>query len=87
MVLLGTYFILFLRGLDTAAKAKDQVGRLMAIGITAMFFVYFIVNIGMTLGHNACRWDTASLCQLWRDFSAQQLHSRRNSDKHQDEAI
>jgi rod shape determining protein RodA len=50
IVLLGTYFILFLRGLDTAAKAKDQVGRLMAIGITAMFFVYFIVNIGMTLG-------------------------------------
>jgi rod shape determining protein RodA len=50
IVLLGTYFILFLRGLDTAAKAKDQVGRFMAIGITAMFFVYFIVNIGMTLG-------------------------------------
>ena len=50
IVLMGTYFILFLRGLDTAAKAKDEVGRLMAIGITAMFFVYFIVNIGMTLG-------------------------------------
>lgn len=48
--LLGIYFILFLRGLDTAAKAKDQVGRLMALGITAMFFVYFVVNIGMTLG-------------------------------------
>ncbi|HMK60490.1 MAG TPA: rod shape-determining protein RodA [Dissulfurispiraceae bacterium] len=50
VVLLGAYFVLFLRGLDTAAKAKDQVGRLMAIGITAMFFVYFVVNIGMTLG-------------------------------------
>ncbi|HMK55259.1 MAG TPA: rod shape-determining protein RodA [Dissulfurispiraceae bacterium] len=50
LVLIGTYFILFLRGLDTAAKAKDQVGRLMAIGITAMFFIYFVVNIGMTLG-------------------------------------
>jgi rod shape determining protein RodA len=48
--LLGIYFILFLRGLDTAAKAKDMAGRLMALGITAMFFVYFIVNIGMTLG-------------------------------------
>jgi rod shape determining protein RodA len=48
--LLGIYFILFLRGLDTAAKAKDKVGKLMAIGITGMFFVYFIVNIGMTLG-------------------------------------
>jgi rod shape determining protein RodA len=48
--LLGIYFILFLRGLDTAVKAKDEVGRLMAIGITSMFFVYFVVNIGMTLG-------------------------------------
>jgi rod shape determining protein RodA len=48
--LLGIYFILFMRGLDTAAKAKDRVGRLMAIGITGMFFIYFIVNIGMTLG-------------------------------------
>ena len=48
--LLGIYLLLFLRGLDTAAKAKDEVGRLMAIGITAMFFVYFVVNIGMTLG-------------------------------------
>jgi rod shape determining protein RodA len=48
--LLGIYFILFLRGLDTAAKAKDKVGRLMALGITVMFFVYFLVNIGMTLG-------------------------------------
>jgi rod shape determining protein RodA len=48
--LLGIYCILFLRGLDTAAKAKDTAGRLMALGITAMFFVYFVVNIGMTLG-------------------------------------
>ena len=48
--LLGVYFILFMRGLDTAAKAKDRVGRLMALGITSMFLVYFVVNIGMTLG-------------------------------------
>jgi|WetSurMetagenome_2_1015567.scaffolds.fasta_scaffold00114_33 rod shape determining protein RodA len=50
IVLLSIYFILFLRGLDTAAKAKDHIGRLMAIGVTSMFFMYFVVNIGMTLG-------------------------------------
>ncbi len=50
LVLLSIYLILFLRGLDTALKAKDEVGRLIATGITAMFFVYFSVNIGMTLG-------------------------------------
>jgi rod shape determining protein RodA len=49
-ILLSIYFTLFLRGLDTAVKAKDRIGRLLAIGITGMFFVYFIVNIGMTLG-------------------------------------
>lgn len=47
--LLGIYLFLFLRGLDTARRAKDEFGRLMAVGITAMFFVYFCVNIGMTL--------------------------------------
>lgn len=49
-MLLGTYLLLFLRGLDTAAKAKDEFGRLVAVGITGMFFIYFTVNIGMTLG-------------------------------------
>lgn len=50
LFLLSIYFVLFLRGLDTAYKAKDEFGKLMAIGITAMFFVYFSVNIGMTMG-------------------------------------
>ena len=50
IMLLGIYLMLFIRGLDTAFRAKDEFGRLMAIGITAMFFVYFCVNIGMTLG-------------------------------------
>lgn len=50
IVLIGIYLILFLRGLDTAMKAKDEYGRLLATGVTAMFFVYFTVNIGMTLG-------------------------------------
>lgn len=50
LLLLGAYLLLFLRGLDTAIKAKDEFGRLMAVGITSMFFVYFFVNIGMTFG-------------------------------------
>ncbi|TAN45712.1 MAG: rod shape-determining protein RodA [Nitrospirae bacterium] len=50
IALIGIYLTLFLRGLDTAMKAKDEYGRLLAAGVTAMFFVYFTVNIGMTLG-------------------------------------
>ncbi len=48
--LVGIYFWLFLRGLNTAMLAKDEFGRLVATGITAMFLIYFFVNIGMTLG-------------------------------------
>lgn len=48
--LLFLYFILLVRGLDTARKAKDDFGRLLALGITFMFAIYFFVNTGMTLG-------------------------------------
>jgi len=48
--LLSLYLLLILRGLDTANKAKDDFGRLLALGITFMFSIYFFVNIGMTLG-------------------------------------
>lgn len=53
---LGSFFILFLylalilRGLDTARKAKDEFGRLLAIGITSLFSIHFFVNVGMTMG-------------------------------------
>jgi len=50
LFLLFLYFVLILRGLDTARKAKDDFGRLLALGITFMFTIYFFVNIGMTLG-------------------------------------
>lgn len=50
VVLLALYLLLIMRGLDTAAKAKDEFGRLLALGITFMFSIYFFVNIGMTLG-------------------------------------
>jgi rod shape determining protein RodA len=48
-LLMCIYLLLFLRGLDTAYRAKDEFGSLLAAGITAMFFVYYCVNIGMTL--------------------------------------
>lgn len=48
--LLSLYFLLIVRGLDTARKAKDEFGRMLALGITFMFSVYFFINVGMTLG-------------------------------------
>lgn len=50
LFLLILYMALIMRGLDTARKAKDEFGRLTAFGITAMFAIYFFINVGMTLG-------------------------------------
>ncbi len=49
-ILLLLYLVLILRGLDTARSARDDFGRLLALGITFMFFIYLSVNVGMTLG-------------------------------------
>jgi len=49
-LLLLLYLLLIMRGLDTARKAKDEFGRMLALGITFMFAVYFFINVGMTLG-------------------------------------
>jgi len=48
--LLLIYLALLLRGIDTALKAKDEFGKLLAAGITFMFSTYFFINVGMTLG-------------------------------------
>lgn len=50
VLLLFLYLALILRGLDTARKAKDEFGRLLASGISFMFTIYFFINVGMTLG-------------------------------------
>lgn len=50
LVLLGLYYVLILRGIQTAFKAKDEFGRLLALGLTFSVFFYAFVNIAMTLG-------------------------------------
>jgi len=50
LLLLLLYLTLLLRGLDTARNARDDFGRLLALGITIMFSIYFVINVGMTMG-------------------------------------
>lgn len=50
----GTILILFecillWQGITVARTARDTFGRLLAIGITAMFFCHILVNIGMNM--------------------------------------
>lgn len=37
-------------GLHVALKAKDDLGRLMAVGLTTLLFTHTLMNIGMTIG-------------------------------------
>lgn len=47
---LSLYVFLAACGLEIAVHNKDSFGRLMAMGIVAMFVVQVIVNVGMTVG-------------------------------------
>ncbi len=47
---LALYVIIFLCGVEIAHRNTDPFGRLLALGITAMFVVEVLVNVSMTLG-------------------------------------
>jgi cell division protein FtsW (lipid II flippase) len=50
MALLGLYVVIIGCGLEIAVNNTDPFGRLLAIGIVAMFSVQVIVNVSMTVG-------------------------------------
>ena len=50
LVVLGLYVIIFWCGLEIASNNTDPFGRLLAVGIVAMFAVEVITNISMTIG-------------------------------------
>lgn len=49
LVLFVLFGLLFLIGIHIALSAEDDLGRIVATGVTAMFFTYFFMNIGMTI--------------------------------------
>ena len=50
LVLLGLYLVLTFRGLSIAFRSRDMYSRLVAAGISTVFFFYVVINIGMTTG-------------------------------------
>lgn len=50
IVLIGMLALLLWRCYTVAAEAKDVGGRILAIGVAAMFSVQVVVNLGMALG-------------------------------------
>ncbi|AFL75672.1 cell elongation-specific peptidoglycan biosynthesis regulator RodA [Thiocystis violascens DSM 198] len=50
LALLALYLFIIFRGLVIVARARDNYGRLLAGGLTLVFFVYVFVNTGMVTG-------------------------------------
>ncbi len=50
LVMLSLYLFVILRGLYIASQAQESFGRLLAGGLTLVFFVYVVVNTGMVSG-------------------------------------
>jgi rod shape determining protein RodA len=50
LVLLTCYALLLLRGFDIAASTREPVGRLVALGITALVSTQVLINVGMVTG-------------------------------------
>jgi rod shape determining protein RodA len=49
-LLIAVFLLLLLRGLTIATEARDPFGSYLAIGISAIFFWQFFINIGMVIG-------------------------------------
>ena len=49
-VLLLAYLILILKGLNIAAKSRDKLGCLIAVGVVSVLLAQMFVNIGVTTG-------------------------------------
>jgi rod shape determining protein RodA len=49
-VLLALYAVILLNGLRIAEQARDEFGKLVAVGITVLLAAHVVINIGMTIG-------------------------------------
>ncbi|ALG73332.1 cell wall shape-determining protein [Azospirillum thiophilum] len=50
LTLLALYLLLFIYGWVIALSSRSQFGRLVAVGMTAQFFLYVFVNVAMVMG-------------------------------------
>jgi len=50
VTLLGLYVLILIYGFAIAFSARNQFGRLVALGVTTTFFLYVFINIAMVMG-------------------------------------
>jgi rod shape determining protein RodA len=49
VVVLALYSVVLLSGLRIATQARDPLGRLLAVGVVALWFSHIFINIGMNI--------------------------------------
>lgn len=49
-LILAAYLVIFAAGVDIAGSTADPFGRLLAIGVVALFAAQMLINTGMTIG-------------------------------------
>ena len=50
LTLLGLYVLLMAYGLAISLRCQNQFGRLVGMGVTTTFFLYFFINMAMVMG-------------------------------------
>jgi len=50
VAVVGLYTVVLIGGLMIAGQARDRLGRLIAVGVVALWFAHVFINIGMNIG-------------------------------------
>ena len=50
LVLLGLYILIMIYGFAIGLRSRSHFGRLLALGLTSMLFLYVFINISMVMG-------------------------------------
>ena len=50
LVLLSLYLVLIAYGYAIGLRSRSQFGRILALGLTTMFFLYVFINVAMVMG-------------------------------------
>src|SRR5262249_5066361 len=48
-LVVALYFMVLITGIRIAGQARDRLGKLLAVGVVAMFFSHVFINIGMNI--------------------------------------
>ncbi|HCH56543.1 MAG TPA: rod shape-determining protein RodA, partial [Rhodospirillaceae bacterium] len=50
LLLLGLYILIMIYGFAIGLRSRTHFGRLLALGLTSMLFLYVFINIAMVMG-------------------------------------